>query len=201
MRSIRSIPNAAVAVVTACVVAAGCAGPEPDDPAGPAAASNEEVVQAYVRALNGRDWAALDTLVSEEYRRHSQPRPEATIRSRADFLRWARTDAETFPDATLELEKLVSEADHVAFWARYTGKQVGDLGPFRSQGEEVELKYSGMHRVEDGRIAETWITWDNLSALVQLGHWETRPAGDISPAQYCAVRVPRGESINELVEN
>lgn len=39
---------------------------------------------------------------------------------------------------------------------------------------------------------QTWVTWDNLTAVVQLGHWETRPASDLRPGQYCAVRVPRG---------
>ena len=27
----------------------------------------------------------------------------------------------------------------------------------------------GMHRFESGRVAETWTSWDNLAALMQLG--------------------------------
>ncbi|MDX1661707.1 MAG: ester cyclase [Gemmatimonadota bacterium] len=195
-----AIRTAAVTVAVACAVLIGCAQDESTEPADATATaeSREEVVEAYARAFNARKWGALDTLLAEDYTRHSQPRPEATIRSDDDFLRWARRDAEVFEDPTLDLEKLVSESDHVAFWAEYSGRQVGKLGPFPSRGEEVELSYSGMHRIEDGKIAETWVTWDNMSALVQLGHWETRPASDLSPRQYCAVRIPRGESIGEL---
>ncbi len=29
----------------------------------------------------------------------------------------------------------------------------------------------GIFRLEDGKIAEMWVTWDNLSALMQLGHF------------------------------
>lgn len=188
--------SAAVALVM--MVAAACGGPG-DGVEGPESAEgNERVVEAYVRALNDRDWTALDTLVADEYTRHSQATPEATVRSREDFLAWARRDAKIFPDAMLDLEKLVSEGDHVAFWAEYTGRQAAELGPFPPRGEEIDLRHSGMHRLEDGRIAETWVTWDNLTALVQLGHWETRPSQEIPPGEFCAVRIPRGESVGDL---
>lgn len=182
----------------ALLAAVGCGESDRQVPRGPAAASNEEIVREYARALNARDWRVLETLVAESYVLHSQPTPEATVRSREDFLEWARSEAEVFPDAVIELERLVVEGDHVAFWATYTGEQVGEMGPFPSQGEEVELRHSGMHRIEDGEIAETWVTWDNLSALVQLGHWETRPARDIPPGEYCAVRIPGDESIGDM---
>jgi hypothetical protein len=26
-------------------------------------------------------------------------------------------------------------------------------------------------RLSEGRVAEMWVTWDNLSMLMQLGHW------------------------------
>jgi predicted ester cyclase len=31
-------------------------------------------------------------------------------------------------------------------------------------------KYIAIYRIADGRIAEAWAEWDNLSGLAQLGH-------------------------------
>jgi hypothetical protein len=35
----------------------------------------------------------------------------------------------------------------------------------------MEIDFAGVHRIEDGKIAETWVTWDNLVGLTQLGLW------------------------------
>ena len=35
-------------------------------------------------------------------------------------------------------------------------------------------------RISGGKIAELWITWDNLAVLTQLGHWP--PAQEGAPA-------------------
>jgi hypothetical protein len=35
-----------------------------------------------------------------------------------------------------------------------------------------------VHRIAEGKIVETWVTWDNLAALSQLGLF---PAGDEAP--------------------
>jgi predicted ester cyclase len=33
----------------------------------------------------------------------------------------------------------------------------------------------GMHRFENGKIAETWTSWDNVAAMTQLGLMPGRP--------------------------
>jgi len=35
----------------------------------------------------------------------------------------------------------------------------------------MDLVIIGMHRFEGALIAETWTSWDNLAALMQLGHF------------------------------
>jgi hypothetical protein len=35
----------------------------------------------------------------------------------------------------------------------------------------MRLDFSGFLRFQDGQIAEMWVTWDNLAALSQLGHY------------------------------
>ena len=45
------------------------------------------------------------------------------------------------------------------------------MGPFPATGKKVDLKYLGILRFEDGKIAEMWVEWDNMAILTQLGHF------------------------------
>ncbi|MGB5302463.1 MAG: ester cyclase, partial [Gemmatimonadota bacterium] len=47
----------------------------------------------------------------------------------------------------------------------------GQMGPFPPSGKQLELPFIGLLRVENGKIAEIWVEWDNLNALAQLGHF------------------------------
>jgi hypothetical protein len=39
----------------------------------------------------------------------------------------------------------------------------------------MELDFAGMHRIADRKIVETWVTWDNLAGLTQLGLFPPQP--------------------------
>jgi predicted ester cyclase len=43
------------------------------------------------------------------------------------------------------------------------------MGPFPASGKKLELPFIGILRIEDGKVAEIWVEWDNLYALAQLG--------------------------------
>ena len=43
------------------------------------------------------------------------------------------------------------------------------MGSFPATGKRTDITIIGLHRFEEGRIAETWTSWDNIAALMQLG--------------------------------
>jgi predicted ester cyclase len=45
------------------------------------------------------------------------------------------------------------------------------MGPFPASGNRVDLKFIGILRIENGKVAEIWVEWDNLTVLTQLGHF------------------------------
>ncbi len=47
---------------------------------------------------------------------------------------------------------------------------VADM-PFPPSGKRARFDFAGVFRGEDGRIAEMWIVWDNVTVLSQLGHF------------------------------
>ena len=149
------------------LAASGCAGA----PEG-RADENKEVVRRFVAAVNQRDFGALDALVAPDVVRHSPSTPGVSVRSLEELKAFLRQDLAAVPDAVQEIRMILAEGDRVAVWANYSGTQDGPLGPFPATGRTVDLDFAGILRVEDGRIVEMWVVWDNVDMLTQLGHME-----------------------------
>ena len=132
---------------------------------------NKQIVRRFVEAGNARDFAALQTIVSPDFVRHCPATPDVEVRSFEDFRRFLEQDATIFPDSRVTLDTLVAEGDAVAFWAAYTGTQRGPMGPFPPTGKRMTCEFSGIFRIEQGKIAHVRLTWDNVAVLVQLGHF------------------------------
>ena len=130
---------------------------------------NKKIVRSFADAGNQNDLEAFDTLLAPDFVRHCQATPEVSVTSCEEFKQFYRDTARTFPDQRMTLDALVTEGDRVAFWGTFSGTQEGPMGPFPPTGGRLESEIGGMFRIEAGRIAELWVTWDNLSGLVQLG--------------------------------
>lgn len=131
---------------------------------------NKELIRRFVKAGNDRDFETLETIVHPAFERHCPATPDVEVRSFDDFRRFLEMDARTFPDSRVTLHELVAEDDRVAFWATYAGTQEGPMGPFPASGKRAEIEFAGVFTIRDDRITRLRLTWDNLSALVQLGH-------------------------------
>ena len=132
---------------------------------------NKALVRRFAEAVNTGNHDLLDEIVAPDFVRHCQATPEVNVRSLADFRQFDADSRATFPDQRIDAEHLVAEGDSVAFYCRYTGTQRGPMGPFPPSGKRMEVDFAGVFRVADGKLAELWVTWDNLAGLVQLGHF------------------------------
>jgi steroid delta-isomerase-like uncharacterized protein len=136
--------------------------------------NSPEEVRSLVRrledAMNARRHDLLDDILAADVVRHCQATPQLSISNREEFKRFLRQDAATFPDNVQSFTQLLVDGDRAAVWATYEGTQTGQLGPFPPSGKVARFDFAGVFRVDDGRIAEFWITWDNLTVLSQLGH-------------------------------
>ena len=139
------------------------------------ATTNKELALAAFEAVGNGDLDLLDELIATDYVRHSQATPDVEITSLQAFKDFLLREKGTIPNPELTVTHLIAEDNLVAFWATYAGIQEGPMGPFPATGKRMESDFSGFHRIEDGKIAETWVTWDNLSALTQLGLFPPPP--------------------------
>lgn len=161
----RNVPFMVAGLVTLLFIL-GCASPALQQ-----AERNKQSFLRGVEAINSRNWDALDDLIASDYVRHCQATPNVTVNSLEDFKAFLKQDAATFPDSRIILQHVVAEGDFVAFYAIYVGTQEGPEGPFPPSHKKMSLDFAGVHRIENGKLAETWLTWDNLAALTQLGHF------------------------------
>jgi steroid delta-isomerase-like uncharacterized protein len=74
-----------------------------------------------------------------------------------------------FPDLKHTVDEMVSEGDTVA--ARWTvrGTHQGAFQGIPPAGKQIVLSGTTVHHMANGRIAETWLSMDNLDLLQQLG--------------------------------
>lgn len=131
---------------------------------------NEQIVRQMTEAVNARDLSALDELVADDLVRHSAATAGVTVTSLDDFKDFLRSDFAAVPDSVITVKQMISDGNLVAVHAIYEGTQTGQMGPFPPSGKRVEGPFLSFLRIEDGKIAEMWVEWDNLSMLTQLGH-------------------------------
>ena len=52
-----------------------------------------------------------------------------------------------------------------------TGTQTGEMDGLPPSGKSYSIVNIIIHRFENGKIAETWVSWDNVAMLTQLGYF------------------------------
>jgi steroid delta-isomerase-like uncharacterized protein len=136
----------------------------------PSSEENKALVRRFGEAMNARRPDLLDDIVARDFVRHCQATPQVDVRSLQEFKEFLKQDDAVFPDSVQTLRHQVAEGDLVAVWVTYEGTQKGPMGPFPASGKRMQLDFAAFLRVHDGKIAEMWVTWDNMAALAQLGH-------------------------------
>jgi predicted esterase/predicted ester cyclase len=144
---------------------------------------NKAVVLANAQAYNEHDVPGLRATLAPDLKRRCQATPDIEVRSAEDFIAFAEREWVTFPDGRLDVERLVAEGDRVGVFGRFSGTQQGPMDPFPPSNRRVDLDFGGVFTIKDGRIAEIWITWDNLTALTQLQHWPDNSAAQDASAE------------------
>ena len=116
--------------------------------------TQRHVVERFVTEVlagNAPGPGAVDALVAN-----------AELRQRADRLRRA------FPDLDVQTVVLLAEGDLVAGHFVGRGTHLGLYQGVPPTGRRWETCWTAVYRIETGRIADAWVTWDHLSLLEQL---------------------------------
>ncbi len=74
-----------------------------------------------------------------------------------------------FPDVHFTIEAQIAEGDKVATRWTATGTNTGSFNGMPPTGRRVTISGISIERFEDSKIAETWVNWDFLGMLQQIG--------------------------------
>jgi predicted ester cyclase/ketosteroid isomerase-like protein len=129
--------------------------------------SNKDLVRRFLEGMwNYEKLVSLHEFLAIDYIFHG---PTGEVIGAAAYRAAAAAELENIADLLIKVDDLVSEGDRVV--ARYTSwfTPHGEfMGAFPS-GKPMKMQSISIHRVTDGRIAESWETYDRRCLLRDLG--------------------------------
>lgn len=140
---------------------------------------NMAVVREAHAALARGDFDAFAATIGPHYVRHCQAMPpeHRELHGTDEFFSFLREFLVAVPEYEDTLTQMIADGDRVAYVSTMHGTQTGPLGDAPATGREFTLVNIIIQRLEDGKIVETWVSWDNVAFLTQLGLMPPDSAG------------------------
>ena len=129
---------------------------------------NKALVRRFFEdGWNKQNLALVDELLSADYVDHNLP--PGFPPTRDGFKQSASMYWSGFPDGRLTIEDQVAEGDVVV--TRWSGRatHTGEFMGIAPTGKQVAVDGITINRVADGKFVETWLQFDRLGLLQQLG--------------------------------
>ncbi|MEJ2703615.1 MAG: ester cyclase [Sedimentisphaerales bacterium] len=132
---------------------------------------NKALMQRIHAAVSSGNLEIFDEVLAPDYVRHCQAMPPGLqeIRDPAVFKAFVADFVNAVSNCKDEIDFIIADSNMVAYVTTTTGVQTGPMGNLPASGKEFMLKNIVIQRIEDGKVAETWISWDNVAMLTQLG--------------------------------
>ena len=132
---------------------------------------NMEIIRKTHADLANGDFEAFKSAISPNYTRHCQAMPPGLqeLHGTKEFFAFIEEFMKAAPGYTDSLSNMIAMGDRVAYISTISGTQTGPMGGFPATGKTFNLVNIIMQRLEDGKVVETWVSWDNVSFLSQLG--------------------------------
>ena len=139
---------------------------------------NMAVVRETHAALARGDLETFKSLLAPDYVRHCQAMPPdlQEIRGTEKFVAFLEGFIAGAPGYEDVLSQMIAQGDRVAYVSTMSGTHTGPMGGLPPTGKAFTVVNIVIQRLEDGKIAETWVSWDNVAMLSQLGLFPP-PAG------------------------
>jgi predicted ester cyclase len=135
--------------------------------------ANKAIVKRYFEeVLDERKLDILDELVAADCVIH-RPEAEEPIRGLEAFRQALERILQVYSEFTTTIHDLIAEDDRVVFRLSHQAVNRGEwtsrIGTHAVAGKAVSWPAIVIFRIRDGKIAEEWVSRDELGMLIQLG--------------------------------
>ena len=146
------------------------------------AEENKAIFNRYAEEVGNQLNMELVDEIFERYISH-QPDGSTLQRGPQDVKRFHREFHSAFPDFHISIEEQIAEGDKVVSHYTIRGTHQGDLRGMAPTGKEIEIKGVTTFRFSpEGKVVETWDSYDQLSLMRQSTEQELRLARSIQRA-------------------
>lgn len=134
------------------------------------AEQNKDLVRrVYDEVVNQRNLDALDEALVLDYVHHDPALPPEIQRGRDNYKQGMGGFHAAFPDLHIACEDQVAEGDRVVSRWMVSGTQEGELMGVPPSGNRAKFSMITISRVEGGKIAESWVSFDAMGMMQQIG--------------------------------
>jgi serine phosphatase RsbU (regulator of sigma subunit) len=147
-----------------------------------AAEENKAIFRRYAEEVGNQHNFEIVDEIFERYIAH-QPDGSTLLRGPEDVKRFQGEFHSAFSNFHISIEDQIAEGDKVVSHYTIRGTHQGDFRGMAPTGKEIEIKGVTTFRFsEEGKVVETWDSYDQLSLMRQSTEQELRLARSIQRA-------------------
>ncbi len=112
-----------------------------------------------------------DAVFAPDYVNHQEPAAASGVGTinLATWINIVQANHAAFPNLTVDILLQVAEGDIVATHWRFTGTQTGPYEGHPPSGKQASWTGVQIDRIANGRIVESWVSWDKYTQFAELG--------------------------------
>ena len=130
---------------------------------------NKQVVRKLFNdLLNKGNLAVADEIIAAHHVHHDPATPDfgKGPEGQKQVISLYRN---AFPDLKFTIDHMIDADDFVTTRYTSTGTHKGELWGIASTDKTIKVGGMAINRISRGRIVETWVIWDALGLMQQLG--------------------------------
>ena len=124
------------------------------------------IVRRMFECINKKDLTAMNELMAPDFVLHMHGRQKQGWEDNKQFL---EDEIRAFPDLHVTIVDTIAEGDIVCVRLQETGTHNGEYKGLAPTGRKLSYSVAAFWRLAEGKIAEGWVTYDQMDFLEQLG--------------------------------
>ena len=131
--------------------------------------NNKQIVRKLFREfLDKGNLAVADEIIASHHIHHDPATPESG-KGPDGQKKVITLYRNAFSDLHFKMDQVIETDEYVTTRYTSTGRHTGELWGIAPTGKAVKVEGIAVNRISKGRIVETWVIWDALGLMQQLG--------------------------------